>query len=606
MLSFSRRDRPGDGSRLPLALAILFAAAVALAQSPESIPTLRPPAVPSPVDTTIQQVETGHDGWMSERYDEEIKEQLGVLKKLLKHIPLEGEKVAPLIASDFHGTALAPATRSHFEQAGLWVERLQPDPALKISAKELPSELARWLDDIEHITEVELKTTAISIESPDPPLVRLQIRYYVTGTTAKQEVRQLTGFWMTRWRKDGEKGWQWLEAVLEEGWGGRAPRPLFTDITTCSLPDGPAYQQLLHGADWWSANLDRASGADIYGNNGVAVADVDGDGNEDFYVCQAAGLPNRLFRSNGDGTFKEVASEAGVDLLDRSSGALFFDADNDGDPDLLVVGDSLLFFRNDGRGQFSFEEPARTGLTPTGKEKTVFTSACVADYNRDGAPDVYVASYAWQVGESGYQLPLPYYDAQNGPPNHLFHNNGDGTFRDVTEETGLNQNNNRFSFACSWADYDNDGWPDVYVANDFGRNNLYHNEGGKFRDVAAEAGVEDIGAGMSVAWEDYDHDGWVDLYVGNMYSTAGLRTTMQPIFKPDSPSEIKGLFRRQAKGNSLFRNRGDGTFEDKSQAAGVWMGRWAWGSNFLDIDLDGNEDIYVANGYITNESTKDL
>ncbi len=592
------------GSRLGLAL--LLAAAAAVAQSPESIPTLGKPAVPSPVDATIAHVETGHDGWMSELYDEEIKEQLGVLKKLLKHVPLEAGKVAPLVAADFRGTALAPKDRSHFEQAGLRVEHLQPDPAFKLTATDLPAELTRWLDDIDHNTEIELKTTAISIEVPDPPHVRLQIRYYVTGTTARQEVHQLTGFWMTRWRKDREKGWQWLEAVLEEGWGGRAARPLFTDITTCSLPEGPAYDQLRRGADWWSANLDAASGVDIYGNNGVAVADVDGDGNEDFYVCQAAGLPNRLFRSNGDGTFKEIAGEAGVDVLDRSSGALFFDADNDGDSDLLVVGAALLFFRNDGRGHFSYEQPGQTGLTPTGTEKTVFTSACVADYNRDGAPDVYVASYAWQVGESGYRVPTPYHDAQNGPPNHLFRNNGDGTFRDVTEESGLNHNNNRFSFACSWADYDNNGWPDVYVANDFGRNNLYRNEGGRFRDVAAEAGVEDLGAGMSAAWEDYDHDGWIDLYVGNMYSTAGLRTTMQPIFKPDSSSDTKSLFRRQAKGNSLFRNRGDGTFEDVTDAAGVWMGRWAWGSNFIDVDLDGNEDIYIANGYITNESTKDL
>ena len=118
--------------------------------------------------------------------------------------------------------------------------------------------------------------------------------------------------------------------------------------------------------------------------------------------------------------------------------------------------------------------------------------------------------------------------------------------------------------------------------------------------------MEDIGAGMSVAWEDYDNDGWLDLYVGNMWSSAGQRTTMQAQFQPSANPRVRASFRRHAKGNTLFHNRGDGTFEDVSDQAGVSMGRWAWSSNFFDLDLDGLEDIYVANGYITNESTRDL
>ena len=140
-----------------------------------------------------------------------------------------------------------------------------------------------------------------------------------------------------------------------------------------------------------------------------------------------------------------------------------------------------------------------------------------ADYDRDGKLDVYLCSYLFFQNEAQYRYPVPYHDAQNGPPNYLFRNRldleGNGGFDDVTLESGINQNNNRFSFAAAWCDYDGDGWPDLYVANDFGRKNLYKNDRGKFRDVAAEAGVEDIGPGMSAAWLDYDGDGRPDIYV---------------------------------------------------------------------------------------------
>lgn len=575
--------------------------------APEPIPALekkRPPQ--SAVDAIVEHVQTGRDGWLSELYDEEIKVRLGALKKLLLHKPLDREKLAHLVAPEFRGTPLVPARRTPVREEPPTVERFHPQASLDITAETLPRELERWLAGLVEVTSAELKTTGISVMAAEPPQVQLAVRSSLTGRTREGEIAQRTAHWMTEWRKDGEQGWLWMGVSVRDAWESRTPRPHFADITSCALPAGPAYEQFQRGIDWWSANIDVASGMDIYGNNGLAVADIDGDGQEDFYVCQPAGLPNRLFRSRGEGSFAEVSHEAGVDALDRSSGALFFDYDNDGDPDLLVAGTELLLFRNNGRGAFVFQDPAHVGLTPAKQEKTVFTSACVADYNRDGWLDIYVCSYAWQVGESGYRLPIPYHDANNGSPNFLFRNNGDGTFTDVTEETGVGQNNTRFSFACSWADYDRNGWPDLYVANDFGRNNLYRNQEGRFQDVAAEAGVEDIGAGMSVAWGDYDNDGWLDLYVGNMYSTAGLRTTMQPTFKPKSAGGVHKFFRRHAKGNTLFRNRGDGSFEDVTGQAGVAMGRWAWSSNFFDLDLDGLEDIFITNGYITNESSKDL
>ena len=176
----------------------------------------------------------------------------------------------------------------------------------------------------------------------------------------------------------------------------------------------------------------------------------------------------------------------------------------------------------------------------------------------------------------------------------------------MTVPSGLDVNNRRFSLAASWCDYDDDGDQDLYVANDFGKNNLYRNEGGgKFRDVAAEAGVEDQGNGMSVAWEDYDNDGRFDLYVGNMWSSAGSRIVEQPGFEKGG-AELQAVYRRMARGNSLFRNLGGGRFEDVSLATRTFFGRWAWSCQFIDHDADGREDLFVANGFVTNENTDDL
>src|SRR6185503_2249250 len=126
----------------------------------------------------------------------------------------------------------------------------------------------------------------------------------------------------------------------------------------------------------------------------------------------------------------------------------------------------------------------------------------------------------------------------------------------------------------------------------------------RFKDVAAQAGVEDYGAGMSAAFVDYDNDGHLDIYTGNMWTAAGQRITAEPGFMPDAPPEIRQLYARHARGNSLFRNRGDGTFEDVTLKAGADFGRWAWSSDAFDFYGDGWEDLYVTNGMFTRDSAE--
>ena len=223
-----------------------------------------------------------------------------------------------------------------------------------------------------------------------------------------------------------------------------------------------------------------------------------------------------------------------------------------------------------------------------------------ADYDRDGRLDLYLCCYVYFQSEDQYQFPAPYQDARNGPPNFLFRNSGQAgavVFEDVTAKTGINENNDRFSFAPAWCDFDGDGWPDLYVANDFGRNNLYRNREGHFRDEAAKAGVEDEGPGMSASWFDYDGDGRPDLYVSNMWTAAGQRVVKDAAFHP--AQEDAEAFRRHTKGNSLYRNRGDGSFEERT-AEGAEMGRWAWSSGGFDLNLDGTPEVLVATGMVTN------
>jgi Tfp pilus assembly protein PilF len=378
-------------------------------------------------------------------------------------------------------------------------------------------------------------------------------------------------------------------------------RPYFRDVTAHLFGRDP---QLLNGNSYWRARLDSAVGIDVYGNQGIAVGDIDNDGADEIYVCQPGGLPNRLYKVRHDGAMEDITARAGVGVLDETTSALFADFRNSGHQDLIVLrGSGPLLFINQGNGVFREQPDAfHFASRPQGS----FTGMAAADYDRDGRLDLYLCCYVYFQSEDQYQFPAPYHDARNGPPNFLLRNRQTPAgmfFEDVTATSGINENNDRFSFAPAWCDFDGDGWPDLYVANDFGRNNLYRNRAGHFHDEAAAAGVEDIGPGMSASWFDYDGDGRPDLYVSNMWTAAGQRVIRDPAFKP--AAENPEAYRRHTKGNSLYRNRGDGTFAEMA-AEGVEMGRWAWGSGGFDLDLDGVPEILIGTAMMTNPSPKDV
>ncbi|MBV9406742.1 MAG: CRTAC1 family protein, partial [Acidobacteriaceae bacterium] len=394
-------------------------------------------------------------------------------------------------------------------------------------------------------------------------------------------------------------------APLEEHTSSAA-EPYFRDVTAAVFERVPSFhEQLSRGVPYWRARLDPATGIDIYGSNGIAVGDIDGDGTDEVYVCQPGGLPNRLYKFGADGLLADITETWGVGILDDTSAALFLDLRNTGRQDLVVLrsGGPVLFLNEGGR--FSIRTDAfRFASRPSGG----FTGMAAADFDRDGKLDLYLCCYVYFRSEAQYTYASPYHDAQNGPPNFLFRNrlNADGTgvFEDCTAETGMNENNNRFSFAPAWCDFNGDGWPDLFVANDFGRKNLYLNKAGHFHDVARQAGVEDIGPGMSACWFDYDHDGRPDLYVANMWTDAGQRVVQDKHFTP-ARGEAEA-YQRHTKGNSLFRNGGDGTFEETTFQQHVEFGRWAWSSGGHDLNNDGEPEIFITCGMLTNTSKVDL
>jgi Flp pilus assembly protein TadD/peroxiredoxin len=554
----------------------------------------------SPLEDVLRKVVPGTDEYVLEKYAFAIARQLdGWRQALLAKSPALGE-LAAFLDDAFEGGSLVPAQQNTLRSGGgIEILRRLFDGNSVFGRDRFLEEVKNYLASILRVESVTFEITRIEeIDGPSPG-VRAEIRYEFSGTGKEKKREARVGYWLTRWSPGNGDGWKvvrWGATSETLSW---AQSQIFLDVTSQALGKTGSYQkQMLHGVDYWRTVLDGACGIDIYGNNGLAVGDFDNDGLDDLYVCQPAGLPNRLYRNRGDGTFEDVTQASGIDVLDGTACALFADFENKGQQDLLVVcGSGPLLFINQGNGKFS---PKRDAFQFAKPAQGTFTHAAVADYDGDGRLDVYFCLYSYYLGLEQYHYPAPYFDARNGPPNFLFHNEGGASFQDRTEAAGLNVDNDRYSFACAWGDFKGDGIPDLYVANDFGRSNLYRNDGnGKFTVVSTDAGVEDPGAGMSATWCDFDNDGKQDVYVANMWSAAGLRVSAQKQFHEKEPDAIRALYRQHAGGNSLYRNNGDGKFKNVARAAGVDVGRWAWSSDAWDFDHDGYSDLYIANGYIS-------
>ena len=532
------------------------------------------------------------DEWTTEAFQDEVVPSLDrLILGLQEPERLQVAFLRHIVSTDATTTALRPATLEERKTAGqlriLEGSVSEERNAGRQAFADALTALASVFEG-QPVPKISMKIVRIETLADGRVRTRLWVQSSGPGT------RHFDAHWSCLWEQASTP---WLVGLELERYSEleRLAEPLFADATEAVLGANTSYATIVKpGLGHWLERLDQSLGNHLFGHHGLAVADVNDDGLDDLYVCLNGGLPNQLFLQQPDGTAIEAAKERGLDLLDYTRSALFVDLDGDGDQDAVLGTNELLVFEHtdDARFELRVRLPDDTGIY----------SLSAADPDLDGDLDLYVCRYV--TGDK--QVPDPYHDARNGPANAFLRNDGDWVFVDATTQVGLDANNDRFSFAATWSDYDRDGDLDLYVANDFGRNNLYQNDAGRFRDVAGQAGVEDISAGMSAAWGDIDNDGFEDLYVSNMFSSAGNRVSYQRNFLAGSDENAKALFQRHARGNSLFRNRGDGTFEDLSEESGVTLGRWAWGNQFADVDNDGYEDLFVANGFVSNDSEDDL
>jgi hypothetical protein len=334
---------------------------------------------------------------------------------------------------------------------------------------------------------------------------------------------------------------------------------------------------------------------------GVAIFDADNDGWPDIFVVngtklegeRAAGeaASNHLYHNNHDGTFADITNKSGLAHTGWGQGVCVGDYDNDGWPDMYVTyyGKNVLY-HNNGDGTFT-DVSEKTGVAGTGKAWG--TGCAFVDYDRDGHLDLMVANYVdFDIAKTpapGERVNclwkgVPVMCGPQGLPtasNILYHNRGDGTFEDVTKKAQIDKTSGAYSFSVTTLDYDSDGWPDMYVACDSTASILYHNNhDGTFKDVAITAGAafnEDghAQAGMGSTTGDYNGDGRLDIFKTN--------------FSDDTAT--------------LYRNNGDGTFDDVTFAAGLGLHTQylGWGTMFFDFDNDGWPDLMLVNGHVYPE-----
>jgi hypothetical protein len=325
---------------------------------------------------------------------------------------------------------------------------------------------------------------------------------------------------------------------------------------------------------------------------GVCVADFDGDGFVDIYLPNGRDLAgdagvhrNALYRNNGDGTFTDVTEKAGVPGTGYGLGCAWGDYDNDGRPDLYVTqyGKNVLY-HNNGDGTFT-DVTAKARVDGTDFGTMLHTGATFFDYDKDGLLDLYAGGYV-EFGPKSRQTCSIGYGVEAscppssypGSPNVLYHNNGDGTFTNVTKAAHIFQPKGK-NLSAMAIDYDDDGWPDLFVANDGIEFYLYHNEhNGTFKEVAFNTGIALMADGapmaaMCISLGDYDNDGHLDLYVSDFQ---------------DVPDHV-------------WRNDGKGFFEEVTQRLGIAAATrrvLSFGGGFFDYDNDGWLDLFIANGHV--------
>ncbi|MCP3963361.1 MAG: VCBS repeat-containing protein [bacterium] len=510
------------------------------------------------------------------------------------------------------------------DESSVAVFHRRAEGATDFSAAELADEMAEYFGDFRSVDKTICKIDLIEqleIERSAVLTVKLIYDAVDSGGQFFQD-RHLVRWYLVNDAAGGEAyDWKIERDELVEGFRVAGERIGLVEVDLAA--SGIDFEHRRDpNLDMKRFRSDLQFGVIQHASGGISTADYDLDGRPDLLFLDGERL--RLYRNlgsteNGEPRFADVTAESGLDGIGRTHVGMFADFDNDGDRDLFL-GRYLTpnrFFRNDGSGVFA-DASAESGIDVT----VPATSATLLDFDRDGFLDIYLGVN----GNAFEALPrLPFY-AQNGKPNRLFRNDGGERFVDVTEASGTGDVG--WSLAVATGDVDGDGWPDLAVANDFGRKNLYrNNRDGTFDEIAREAGALHFSGGMGLTFGDFDDDGSVDLYTSNINSNQRwfgedmtvsqyIRNVVRTKWIYADVFEYWRLYRlvgndwvelgqQIGEGNSLFRNRGDGSFDELKDSHTGRAG-WGWSVNFFDVDNDADLDLYAANGWISNTPGTDL
>lgn len=494
------------------------------------------------------------------------------------------DAAADWLTEDFQGEGLAglPVASSTREHMDVNILGYDVDAVRGLDKQGFVANLAELLSDWTRVESAIWKVKAAEFQrGRGQRWGRIKLFIHITGVQQEGGGIGLAAWGYAKAVQDGGD-WKLSAVDLDSLTVTERKDPIFTSVSAAA--------GIAHTAARFGSQENNS-----FAFNGAACGDVNGDGRWDLFLPSDG--RNFLYLGQADGTFVETAESAGLSAPDGGTGAVFFDFDNDGDQDLAVghvdddVGGSrLCLYRGDGKGHF---ERQADGLG-IGIPSLSTYSLTVLDYDGDGWLDLFACGYGVLAKEHNNS----WIEATNGAPNALFRNLSGEGFEDVAERAGVRGDS--WSYAAAAVDIDEDGDLDLYVANDYGTNRLYVNQGdGTFADRATEYGITDQGNGMGAAFGDLTGNGRLDLYVSNMSSTAGNRILDR--YQEDVPEEIYASLKKAAAGNTIFTRRENGTFEKVPKSAGGVGANWAWSPALADFDLDGRLDIFCTNGFVTGD-----